>query len=130
MLSIDFSDTNSRKDIEIKLKQLLNDDKVIQLLMKNLYWREKEKLDWRINLKSINNNISYIFDYPFVSSVCNLPTLFIKGQYSDYILKSDEEQIKFLFPQSNLIEFPNSKHWVHVDNPELFYNTVSDFFIK
>lgn len=128
MLSIDFSITNSRKEIEIKLKQLLKDDKVIQLLMKNLYWREKETLDWRINLKSISNNISYIFDYPFLSSIYNTPTLFIKGQHSDYIVKSDEEQIKYLFPQSKLVEFPNAKHWVHVDNPDLFYITVTEFF--
>ena len=127
MLSINLLTTKTRKEVEEQLKLLLNDEKIIQLLLKNLYWREKEILDWRINLKSINNNISYIFDYPFLSNVCELPSLYIKGEKSDYIQQKDENIIKELFPNSDLVVFPNAHHWVHVDSPELFYNTIINF---
>ena len=40
------------------------------------------------------------------------------------------EEARRLFLNSQFIEIPGAGHIVHMDQPELFYNAVSDFFTQ
>jgi len=106
-------------------------DKATQLfLLKNLYWKEPGKLDWRFNLDVLENHIDEILaEVPFHNAV-QVPTLFIKGELSNYILKEDLTQIEQYFPKVQLIEVENSGHWPHAESPDFFFQEVLNFSLN
>jgi pimeloyl-ACP methyl ester carboxylesterase len=57
------------------------------------------------------------------------PTLFIRGENSNYILDSDFENIKNHFPNADFATILNVGHWLHAENPQLFYE-LSHTFLK
>ena len=59
--------------------------------------------------------------------IFNHPTLFLRGEKSNYVLDEDKELIQKHFPNYELKTVPNSGHWVHAENPKAFYDFVVDF---
>ena len=57
------------------------------------------------------------------------PTLFIRGEKSNYILDSDTAEIKKHFPDSEIKTIAGAGHWVHADKPKEFAVAVKDLFI-
>jgi pimeloyl-ACP methyl ester carboxylesterase len=55
------------------------------------------------------------------------PALFIRGLQSHYVADADWPQIQRLFPQAQLLDFPEAGHWVHAEAPEAFYRAIMDF---
>ena len=95
--------------------------------MKNLYWKEKDQLDWKINLTVIKENLDKISG-EIESAKVEIPTLFIRGGASNYILDEDLAAIKTQFPNSSIESMPKVGHWLHAENPTLFYQLVMRFF--
>jgi pimeloyl-ACP methyl ester carboxylesterase len=106
-------------------------DKATQLfLLKNLYWKEPGKLDWRFNLDALENHIDEILAEVPLNSVVQVPTLFIKGELSNYILNEDQPQLEQYFPKAKLTEVKNSGHWPHAESPDFFFQEVLDFSLN
>jgi len=55
--SIDLELTKSRSQAQEVIKDHISNLGIQQFLLKNLYWIEKGKLAWRMNLKQIEINI-------------------------------------------------------------------------
>jgi esterase len=127
MLSVDFSQADSRQEVESLLFEKINDSRLVQFLLKNLYWKEKTMLGWRPNLQAISSNVDAMYDGVFFSTKFDRPALFIRGGKSDYILEEDIPVIRQSFPQATIKTIENGTHWVHADEPELFYEFVVDF---
>lgn len=121
----------SRKDAEEILRRHLHDNGTIQFLLKNLYWRESEngekKLDWRFNLEVISRKLDAVAEATDSPAPCETETLFIRGERSSYILQEDEKHILEIFPNAHFISIPNAGHWVHADNPKAMYEAVMQF---
>jgi esterase len=127
MMSVDFSAAKSRSDVEKQLHVHVNSAKLRQFLLKNVYWRDRHSLDWRLNLGSINENLLSIFEGGDVRGVYPGPTLFIRGGLSGYILDTDLDELKAKFPGAELKTIANASHWVHADAPGEFYGLVKNF---
>jgi pimeloyl-ACP methyl ester carboxylesterase len=127
MLKVDFSFCRSRSDVEKQLEVHVPSQRIRQFLLKSVYWRDRETLDWRLNLKSINENLSNLFDFPGMTGVYSGPTLFIRGGRSDYIRDPDMTEIKRKFPGALLKTLPDAGHWVHADSPGEFIEALNDF---
>ncbi len=127
MQQLDLSKINRRSEAESKLKHLTPSLRLRQFLLKNLYWLERGKLAWRMNLQVINENIPALFGAGGAPGVYKGPTLFIKGEKSDYIKDGDLEVINEKFPGSRIRTIEGASHWVHADRPGEFYQVVSDF---
>ena len=56
-----------------------------------------------------------------------VPTLFIKGALSNYILEEDKPSIRKIFIDSQFETIEKAGHWVHAEQPELFLNTILSF---
>lgn len=125
--SVDFSQVNSRQEVEDVLAQYIPEKSVIQFLAKNLYWTEDKKLAWRFNLKTLSEHYNDFVSNAIKFGVFSGETLFIKGQKSNYILPQDEFQVKQQFPNSKIIEISGAGHWVQADNPKDFNQAVKDF---
>tara|TARA_B100000029_G_scaffold404232_1_gene404229 strand:+ start:978 stop:1754 length:777 start_codon:yes stop_codon:yes gene_type:complete len=125
--SLDLDLITTRKDVDKKLSNFIDDDILRNFLLKNLYWIKKDKLAFRFNLESLTKNLSNVGDeiknnLKFVKN-----TIFLRGEFSIYIEEIDELLISKIFPNSSVITVPNSNHWLHIDNPQAFFDIVTDF---
>jgi pimeloyl-ACP methyl ester carboxylesterase len=127
MLSVDFNQAATRQEVEAKLLEKINDDRLVQFLMKNLFWKEKGRLGWRPNLAAISNNVDAMYDGVFYSVKYEKPVLFIRGGQSDYILEEDIPVILQNFPNAIIRTIDSGTHWVHADEPEEFYTLITGF---
>jgi esterase len=127
LLSVDLKQIKTRKEAEEQLSLSIKDNATRQFLLKNLYWKDDTRLEWRFNLRVIEKNIG-MTGIPFdpQGKRSSLPAWFIRGDRSDYILDSDLERIGELFPLARLITIPGAGHWVHADQPGLFLESVMD----
>jgi pimeloyl-ACP methyl ester carboxylesterase len=57
----------------------------------------------------------------------HVPSLFLAGGASDYITAEDHMMIQMQFPQSEIIEMMGAGHWLHAEQPDEFYQLVTDF---
>lgn len=126
--AIDFSVVKSRGQANEAISPFIEDDGVKQFLLKNLYWKEKGVLDWRINLPVITANMGKIIGQLPADEV-TVPTLFIRGEKSNYIIEDDYTAIFMQFPNSDIETIYNAGHWIHAENPFDFYNLVIAFLI-
>ena len=125
--AVDFSIKPSRTDIEETLYPFIPDFGTRQFLMKNLYWKEPGQLDFRFNLKVFNEKIDVVGTSLSEDALFENPTLFIRGGNSKYILDTDLSEIKRHFPNFELVTIPNVGHWLHAENPKLFFEETSAF---
>jgi len=125
--AVDFSKKPSRNEVEEILSQYITDFGTRQFLLKNLYWIEPGQLSFRFNLAVFNNNKDAIGEALSEDAVFDKDTFFIRGGNSNYILDDDIEDIEKHFPNSTLATIPNAGHWLHAENPKMFYELVSDF---
>jgi len=83
---------------------------------------------WRIGLKEIEASLPNLEGWespdrpPFEG-----PTLFVRGEHSDYILPEYWPAIQALFPRAELETVPNAGHWLHAENPNGFLSVVEAF---
>jgi esterase len=123
---VDFEVVKTRREVEDILGATISDFSTKQFLLKNVYWKTDDKMDWRFNLKIITekyNNV--IVGVP--KGECETDTLFLKGAKSDYINDNDLISIKEIYPNSSVEVIANAGHWVHAEQPELFYQAVMGF---
>lgn len=125
--AVDFTLKPSRTDVEETLYPFIPDFGTRQFLMKNLYWIEPGQLAFRFNLDVFNKEINQIGTALPEGNSFVKPTMFIRGGNSNYILDSDIDAIKKHFPDFHLATIPNVGHWLHAENPKLFFEETSSF---
>lgn len=125
--SVDFNRVEKRSDVEDVLKQYIPDMGTRQFLLKNVYHLDNGKYAFRFNLKVLTEWYDKMVGGNLTESVFEKPTLFLRGEKSNYILDEDFELIHRHFPNSSIRMIPNSGHWVHAENPKAFFQEVVDF---
>jgi esterase len=125
--AVDFSLKPSRTEVEAVLSSYISDFGTRQFLLKSLYWIEVGQLAFRFNLAVFNKKIEEIGKALSENAVVANPTLFIRGGNSNYILEEDFELIQRHFPDVRIETIPNAGHWLHAENPQLFYEIASSF---
>lgn len=126
--AVDFTEINTRKDAEAIMSKYITDFGTKQFLLKNIYWKEDEtkQMAWRFNLSVITNLIAEIsIVTPFYTS--NKPSLFLRGEKSNYITDADCADIKNRFLNAQVETIANCGHWIHAEQPNLFFEAVSKF---
>lgn len=126
---IDLSQINVRSEVDEILKNYIDSVGIRQFLLKNIYWKEKGKLAWRMNIPVLEREMDAILTSLNIED-CFIPTLFIRGELSNYILDEDIESIENSFPDSELVTIPGAGHWVHAEAPELFLESVLSFCLR
>lgn len=125
--AVDFLVKPSRNEVEEIMKPYIPDFGTRQFLMKSLYWQEPGQLAFRFNLAIFNEKIDEIGKALAPDLIFEKSVLFIRGGNSNYILNSDFDEIKKHFPASEIVTIPDVGHWLHAENPQLFYELTSDF---
>lgn len=125
--AVDFSAKPSRAEVDQIMSEYISDFGTKQFLLKNLYWVEPGQLGFRFNLDVFNKNPEAIGEQIPENTLFTGPTLFLRGDKSDYILDSDFADIHKHFPHAVIKDISNAGHWVHAENPEMFSHFVLDF---
>lgn len=125
MLAVDLTTMQSRSEVDKALSSKIPEAMVRQFLLMNLV-KTGDSLTWRINLPALKTN------YPSLTqAVCEharyeKPSLFIRGERSDYVQDHDIAQIKTHFTQAQFVTLPTG-HWVHAEQPQAFIAGVEKF---
>ncbi len=125
--SIDLGSLKSRKDADDQLSEFIPALGVRQFLLKNLTRDENNQFRWKINLPVIDAKIENIGEGLEDKLASDKPTLFIRGEKSDYISNKDNISIVSFFPNSEIKTVKNAGHWVHAENPEELIQYVEEF---
>ena len=125
--AVDFSKKPSRNKVEEIVSNYITDFGTRQFLLKSLYWQEPGQLAFRFNLAVFNKKIEEIGKSLPENAIYNKPTLFIRGGNSNYILDTDLVNINQHFPNSKIETISNTGHWLHAENPEVFYKMTRSF---
>lgn len=126
---VDLNVVKTRGEVEQILLPYIPVDGTRQFLLKNLYWKEKGQLAWRMNIPVLEREMPAILA-ALPNDRVNTPTLFIRGEQSNYILDEDIDELEDQFPDSSVVTIPNAGHWVHAEAPEAFVNTVLEFCLR
>ncbi len=127
--AIDLSQMSARSEAERILATFIDSDGVRQFLLKNLYWKEKGKLAWRVNFPVLSAAMTEVLGALPEGEVFT-PTLFIRGALSNYIVETDYETLETYFPDSQFLTIENAGHWVHAESPDDFFNGALEFLIR
>ncbi|WP_299797265.1 alpha/beta fold hydrolase [uncultured Maribacter sp.] len=128
--AIDTTNLKSRKDADEQLKQHISNAGIRQFLLKNLYRNDDKKLCFKFNLKVLSEKMEEIGDNINSTDSFDGPTLFLRGDKSEYVTKNDVEVIHRHFPKATVETIDNAGHWLHAENPEQFFKKSLTFFNK
>lgn len=127
--SIDLNEITSRSGAREQLSKYIDNQSIRQFLLKNLYWIEKGKLGWRINLEVLERELPVITQgLPKGESLVD--TLFIAGGQSNYIVEEDYDQIRSYFPLADFHVIERAGHWIHAEAPEEFMEEVLGYCLR
>jgi len=118
---------SSRTEVEDFLAERIKDERIRLFLLKNIYWKDKSTLGWRMNLEVIRNNLDEIFREISSPWFYGKEVLFLRGEQSDYITDEAIPRIKELYPNAKIETISNATDWLHADNPEDFADAVTRF---
>lgn len=128
MFDLNLNTLQSRKDADEQMREKIPSFGVRQFLIKNLSLnKETQKYEWKLNLPVIYDNYNHILEYTPMNDPYEGPTLFIKGETSDYIIPTELEHYQTLFPNATVETVLGAGHWVHAEQPARFLEVLTDF---
>ncbi len=127
MLAADLPGMRSRSDVDRQIAKTIESPALRQFILKNVYWREKGTLGWRLNIGAINRNLHAVFEGVAVTGEYDGPALFIRGGRSNYVSEEDLDVIRKKFPGAVVRTIAQAAHWVQADAPGEFMGIVEDF---
>ncbi|PLX12247.1 MAG: alpha/beta hydrolase [Marinilabiliales bacterium] len=132
MYNLDFYGIENRDEIDDILAKDIPDDRVRQFLLKNVKRSKDNEYSWIINIKTIRNELKNILIglNENQKEIVGFPVLFLKGEKSDYIVEKDFKLISRIFPYADIETIPDSGHWLHAEQPELFLNKIEYFILQ
>jgi pimeloyl-ACP methyl ester carboxylesterase len=118
---------SSRTQADAELAKHLPDQGIRQFLLKNLYWVDKGVLGFRFNLEVLSDKMEEIGENIGSTDSYGGPTLFLRGDRSEYISPADFDEIRRHFPKARVETIENAGHWLHAENPEEFFEKSLQF---
>jgi len=127
MRSVDLATVKFRKDVDAALVARIPNWATRQFILKNLKANENGGYEWKLNLDAVFQSYEEVNREIDAARPYAGPALFLRGARSRYILDEDITKIQELFPRAKVSTIPDAGHWVHVDNPKAFMNTIREF---
>ncbi|NMH58642.1 alpha/beta fold hydrolase [Alteromonas ponticola] len=125
--NVELSNISRRQDADKQLARYIPEAGVRQFLLKSLFQSEDKRWHWRFNVKNLIQHYDAICDWPHSDLTYSGPTLFIKGELSDYLTMQYQDQVLQYFPQSKAQVIQGAGHWLHAEKPQAFNRSVERF---
>ncbi len=126
MLAIPLEELKSKKEAST---YLTSDWALTCFLLTNLVEKD-EKLSWQANITAIRKHLYQLSSSPTCNCLgrIKIPTLFIKGENSDYITEEDVELINRNFTDAQIKTIPNTGHSPHMENSKETTDILASYF--
>ena len=118
----------SRAEADAALARSVPDPGLRQFLLQNLV-RGDGGLRWRIDLKAIAEALPDLTGFPPTApgAVYRGPTLFLRGERSDYVTARHEPCLRALFPSASVDTIADAGHWLHAEQPAAVTDRIARF---
>ncbi len=132
MDEIDLNNFSTRNEIDQTLASKLKETGMRQFVLKNIIRENNGQFRWKINLPVLRDSVDTILSdvnqqwFSGLKPILNYRVTFIRGLNSDYITDEDILSIRDIYPEAKIIDIPDSGHWLHIDQPDLFYRAIME----
>jgi esterase len=120
------TEITSRKEADTLLNQYVPNLAVRQFLLKSLN-RNEHNHTLSLSVDNIADSYTTILKKPIIETAIEIPTLFIKGENSDYIVADYQAAIMASFPNASFKIISGTGHWLHAEKPLPFTSLVKRF---
>lgn len=128
VLALALDQCESRSAVDKALQESIPDNLLRGFLLQNLE-RNNQHWRWKVNWPAIKKNLQQITGFPDLPGDWQIitPTLFIRGEHSDYIGAAEEAVIAAHFKQATVRTVSKAGHWLHAEQPQQFADQALDF---
>ena len=126
MYALDLSLFKNRKAVDTELAKVVENSAMRMFLLTNLESAENG-YRWRVNLKTLIEQAPQLMSFPQVEGHYSQKSLFLCGALSDYVEAADENSIKDLFNNCEIIHIEGTSHWLHAEKSQVFCDYLVDF---
>lgn len=128
ILALPLNSLESRAQADQLLRQNIPEDQLRAFLLQNLV-REPDGWRWRVNWRAIQRDMEFLTGFGDLPEgwCIDVPTLFIRGDRSDYVGDSEIDVIQRHFTQAEIATIEDAGHWLHAEKPEVFAHMVLEF---
>ena len=118
----------SRAAADSALAHTFPDPGLRQFLLQNLVHGDGG-LRWRIDLEAIAEALPDLTGFPPTApgAAYRGPTLFLRGERSDYVTARHEPRIRALFPSASVDTIADAGHWLHAEQPAAVTDRIARF---
>ncbi len=119
---------DNRANADQLLSETIEQPQLRQFFLQNLI-KENDHYNWRISLDVIEKAMPVISGFPDYAEnrTFNKGAIFLRGANSDYIVPEHHSTIRKRFPQAKIQTLTHSGHWLHAEQPDLFYQSLTEF---
>ncbi|OOE90807.1 alpha/beta fold hydrolase [Salinivibrio sharmensis] len=118
----------SRQQAQTIMNESIENPGVSQFLLKSLYKTDHGHYAWRFNIDNLYHGYRDIMGWTEFGQYSG-PTLFVKGQNSEYILPDHREAIVAQFPHSKAHMVAGTGHWLHAEKPAVVASVIERFLM-
>ncbi|MCO6494477.1 MAG: alpha/beta fold hydrolase [Bacteroidetes bacterium] len=126
---IDFSQFETRQEADAAFAKYESNIGIRMFLLKNLE-RADKGFAIKANVPIIEQSYPEIADRIEIPFPVSIPTLFMRGEKSNYIRERDLADIQDSFPFAQFVIIKNAGHWLHAENQGQFYQELMGFLLK
>ncbi|HVU38295.1 MAG TPA: alpha/beta fold hydrolase [Opitutales bacterium] len=128
MLELDLAKLTSRGEAEKILLAKLHDEAMARFLLTNLVREADDHFRWRVDVAGLAAALSDLSRSSLKPGEAYPgPTLFLRGDQSDYVREGDRPLIAALFPRHQILAIGRAGHNLHVDQPAAFAAALEYF---
>lgn len=119
----------NRQQAQSIMNRTIENTGVTQFLLKSLYKTDHGHYDWRFNIDNLYHGYRDIMGWTAFGPYSG-PTLFVKGQNSEYIQSAHRDTIVAQFPQSKAHMVAGTGHWLHAEKPAVVASVIERFLMS
>lgn len=113
----------TRQQAKQEIAKYIHSEGVQQFMLKSF---DPQRPDYfKFNLSALHRHYANLMDWQPVK--VDIPTLFIKGELSDYLQDKDTQTVLAQFPNAKLFIVANTDHWVHAEKPDAVIRAIQKF---
>lgn len=116
----------NRGEAEAFLAEYIEEAGVRLFLLKNLQRKKEGGYRWKMNLEAIFANYQEVLNPIEIDEPISTPTLFIRGERSNYILEEDIPTLQEQFTKMEVVTL-DAGHWIHAERPSELIHAVKTF---
>lgn len=123
LFALQQANISTRQQARPLLEQYIKQESIVQFMLKSFSPEKAQK--FRFNLTALFNNYDQLMAW--TDCYYPKPTLFIRGDLSDYIQPQDRARILRQFPKAQAFTISGADHWVHAEKPEAVMRAIKRF---